>query len=121
MRVLALQNLLRYNHPYLCQNERDQGLQDQTKEHRIAWIYYKLCNPLKVEKYGSRADFFEAVAEEMVNPTTNYTHVKDAQQHNKEVAANIELPDVQRNANMYSMSGYPTKTCTPVPFSALHI
>jgi hypothetical protein len=60
-----------------------------------AWIYYKLCNPWKAEKYGSRADFFGALAEEMVNPTTNYTHVKDAQQHNKEVAANIELPDVQ--------------------------
>jgi len=71
-----------------------------------------------VEKYGSQVNFFEAVAEEMVNPTTNYTHVKDTQQQNKEEA---ELPDVQPNANMYSMSAYPAKMCTPVPLSALNI
>lgn len=41
-----------------------------------AWIYYRMCNPSKVDKYGSRAEFFEAVAEEIVNPT-NFTHARE--------------------------------------------
>jgi len=44
--------------------------------------------------------------------------VKDTQQQNEEVE---EFPDVQPNGNMFSMSAYPAKMCTPVPLSALNI
>ncbi len=37
-----------------------------------AWIYYHLSNPESTTKYGSRADFFEAIAEALMNPNMNW-------------------------------------------------
>jgi hypothetical protein len=37
-----------------------------------AWIYYHLSNPKWTEWYGSRADFFEAIAEALVNHQINW-------------------------------------------------
>jgi hypothetical protein len=37
-----------------------------------SWIYYKMCNEQKCKEYGSRADFFQSVAEMMVNSDINW-------------------------------------------------
>jgi hypothetical protein len=37
-----------------------------------AWVYYKLCNEELCNKEGARADFFQALAEAMVNTQTNW-------------------------------------------------
>ncbi len=37
-----------------------------------SWIYYKMCNEQVCNKDGSRADFFQAIAEIMVNGETNW-------------------------------------------------
>jgi hypothetical protein len=37
-----------------------------------AWIYYHLSNPESITKYGSQADFFEAIAEALMNPNMNW-------------------------------------------------
>lgn len=88
-----------------------------------AWIYYKLCNPSKTKKYGSRADFFEAIAEQLVNPNTNCSNVRvapDAQGNSNE---DRELPDAGHGngAMMYSGSNFPSKTCIPIPLKAMNI
>jgi len=38
-----------------------------------AWIYYKKCNDEVCSKDGSRAAFFQAVAEAMVSITTKWS------------------------------------------------
>jgi hypothetical protein len=37
-----------------------------------SWVYYKLCNKELCNKEGARADFFQALAEGMVNTQTNW-------------------------------------------------
>jgi hypothetical protein len=37
-----------------------------------AWVYYQLCNEELCKKDGARADFFEQLAESMVNGKTNW-------------------------------------------------
>jgi hypothetical protein len=37
-----------------------------------SWVYYKLCNEELCNKEGARADFFQALAEGMVNTQTNW-------------------------------------------------
>lgn len=39
-----------------------------------SWIYYKLCNEGKTTKEGSHADFFQSIAEMMVNTDVNWKH-----------------------------------------------
>jgi hypothetical protein len=50
-----------------------------------AWIYYKLCNPDSTKKYGSRADFFESIAEAMVHPSTDWATKYPLQLSNRNV------------------------------------
>jgi hypothetical protein len=38
-----------------------------------AWIYYKMCNGDNNKKYGTRADFFQSIAESMVSRTMNWS------------------------------------------------
>jgi len=37
-----------------------------------AWVYYQLCNEGLCKKDGARAEFFEQLAESMVNGKTNW-------------------------------------------------
>jgi hypothetical protein len=37
-----------------------------------AWVYYKLCNKDTCNKEGAHADFFQVIAESMVNSNTNW-------------------------------------------------
>ncbi len=86
-----------------------------------AWIYYKMCNPDATKKYGSRADFFESIAEAMVNPNTNWS-----------AKYPVELPNTTENFKEMSSEvlndcaplapfNFPTETCIPVPLDALQI
>jgi hypothetical protein len=46
-----------------------------------SWVYYKLCNEEMCNKEGAHADFFQALAEAMVNTQTNWNkyHFEDSE------------------------------------------
>jgi hypothetical protein len=37
-----------------------------------AWIHYSECHPEVKDMYGTRSDFFQSVAEAMVNPNMDW-------------------------------------------------
>jgi len=75
-----------------------------------------LKQPKLTEKYGSRADFFEAIAEAMVNPQMNWAG-KGSLQDN---SCNDEQLDCT-NCSPYVAMNFLTETCTPVPIQALNV
>ena len=81
-----------------------------------AWIYYRLSNPESTKQYGSRADFFEAIAEALVNPNVNWG--ERGSQADEEVHV---INDDVDNCSPYGLMNFPTESCTPVPLRALDI
>jgi hypothetical protein len=81
-----------------------------------AWIYYHLSNPTLTRKYGSRADFFEGIAEALVNPTTNW--VEKGSMINEPL--NDTLDECEQSSPYVNIK-YPTESCTPVPMRALNV
>jgi len=43
-----------------------------------AWVYYKMCHEETCSKEGARVDFFQSIAECMVNSNTNWTEYEQS-------------------------------------------
>ncbi len=81
-----------------------------------AWIYYKICHPETTEDYGSRADFFQSVAESMVNPNTNWTQWSN-QLYDDDDAEEQYLAPISAFDNIK----FPTEYCIPVPLKTIQM
>jgi hypothetical protein len=84
-----------------------------------AWIYYKLSNPESTNKYGSRADFFQSVAEAMVNVNANWYNRSIEDSAVNEVDNNVDI-DGDINANCAAVE-FPTEFCMPIPLNTLPV
>jgi hypothetical protein len=75
-----------------------------------AWIYYKLSNPERANKYGSQAAFFQSIVEAMVNQNTNWSgklHFKN------------QLDNIDDNYANCAVIQFPTEICMPLPLNTL--
>jgi hypothetical protein len=96
-------------------------------EHQMLAVFSKvLCeiipvlmwsNPTLRQKYGSRADFFEAIAEALVNPQINWAE-RGALRDN---SGNGKQLDCTTNPSPYITMNFLTETCTPVPIRSLNV
>jgi hypothetical protein len=82
-----------------------------------AWIYCNLSNPESTKKYGSRADFFQSVAEAMVNVNANWYNRSIEESTVNELANNVDI-DNDDNANCADVE-FPTECCMPIPLNML--
>ena len=84
-----------------------------------AWIYYKMANPDSTKKYGTRADFFQSIAEAMVNQTTNWAGKAQEETTTDE----LEDDDINNENNCVPCATipYPTEVCMPVPLHSLSV
>jgi hypothetical protein len=74
-----------------------------------AWKYYKMCNGDNNKKYGTRADFFQSIAESMVGRTMNWSTIleQEMSDNNKN-----NVSDGQTDNGGTSISiPYPTEFC----------
>jgi hypothetical protein len=81
-----------------------------------AWIYYKMCNGDNNKKYGTRADFFQSIAESMVSRTMNWSTMleQEMSDNNKN---NVSDGRSDNGGTSISIQ-YPTELCVPVPLHA---
>jgi len=78
-----------------------------------------MCNGDNNKKYGTKADFFQSIAESMVSRTMNWSTMleQEMSDNNKN-----SVSDGQTDNGGTSISiQYPTELCVPVPLHALPV
>jgi hypothetical protein len=68
-----------------------------------AWVYCKLCNEDKCKKEGAHADFFQVIAECMVNLNTNWQEYDGA----------LEFGNTEQQSDHLDTNERPIDTCLP--------
>jgi len=78
-----------------------------------AWIHYSECHPEVKYMYGTRSDFFQSVAEAMVNPNMDWNATyggwnnttAQAPTNNTVLDDNLELPKEPTDTTIYQDQG----------------
>ena len=82
-----------------------------------AWIHYSECHPEVKDMYGTRSDFYQSVAEEMVNPNMDWNAIYGGENNTTAPTNNTVLDD---NLELPRYT-FPTETCMPIHLKNLQI